>query len=67
MTAQMNIEFALPILITSAQHQELQTAMWDAGRRTAQVNRMVNRPPKWKRRPSQRHKARGLLLACEML
>jgi hypothetical protein len=67
MTAQMNIEFALPILITSAQHQELQAAMWDAGRRASHVNHMVNWTPKWKRRPSQRQQARSLLLACEML
>ena len=67
MTAEMNITFALPILITSAQHQELQTAMLEAGRRTAQVNRMVNRPPKWKPRPTRRDKTRSMLLAFEIL
>jgi len=67
MTAQMNINFSLPILITSAQHQELQTAMLEASRRTSQVNRMVNRPPKWKPRPTQRRKTRSLLLAWEIL
>ncbi len=67
MTAQMNIKFALPILITSAQHQEFQAAMLDAGRRTSHVNLMVNRPPKWKPRPTRRHKTRSTLLAWEML
>jgi hypothetical protein len=67
MTAQMNIDFSLPILITSAQHQELQTAMLDAGRRTSHLNHMVNWPPKWKPRPTQRRKTRSLLLAWEIL
>jgi len=67
MTAQMNINFSLPILITSAQHQELQTAMLDAGRRTSQVNRLTNWPPKWKPRPTRRRKTRSLLLAWEIL
>ncbi len=67
MAAQLNIELTLPILITSAQHQELQTAMLAAGQRDWQVNRMVNRPPKRKLRPTRRHKTRSLPLACEML
>ncbi len=67
MTAQMNINLALPILITSAQHREFQTAMLAAGRCTSRVNRMVNWPPKWKPRPTRRQKTRSLLLACEML
>jgi hypothetical protein len=67
MTAHINITFALPILITSAQHQELQTAMLEAGQHNWQVNRMVNRPPKWKPRASRRHKSRSTLLACEIL
>ena len=67
MTAQMNIKFALPILITSAQHQEFQTAMLDAGRSSSQVNRLANWPPRWNPRPTQRRKTRSLLLAWEIL
>ncbi len=67
MTAQMNIRIALPILITSAQQQELQTAMLEAGRRPSQVNRLLNRLPKWKPRATRRHKTRSMLLACEVL
>jgi len=67
MTAQMNIKFALPILITSAQHQEFQAAMLDAGRRTSNVNLMVNRPPKWKPRASRKHKSQSMLRAWEIL
>ena len=67
MTAQMNITFALPILITSAQHQELQTAMLEAGQHNWEVNRMVNRPPKWKPRASRKHKSQSMLRAWEIL
>ena len=63
----MKIELALPILITSAQHQELQTAMLAAGPRHWQVNRMVNRPRNWKLRRARRYQTRSLLLACEIL
>jgi len=67
MTAQMNIKFDLPILITSAQHQEFQTAMLGAGRPSSHVNRLAHWPPKRNPRVVRRRRKQSLLLAWEML
>ena len=67
MTAQMNIKFALPILITSAQHQEFQTAILGAGRPSSHVNRLAHWPPKRNRQVVRKRRTQSLLLAWEIL